>query len=218
MLSEDLMLLFLDEVAGGVRTDSTSIQNALAGGVLLELVGSGRVAFEADGRKLAVVDPAPLDDEFLQKSLARIDKPMKPQRAVERLRSHVRDDVMAQLDARGVLTVEKSKILGIFPTKTYTLHDAAAVSDLRRLVGDVAQGHRAPDDRTGALISLLYAVKGLHKVFPGDKREMNARAKEIAAGDWAGVAVKKALDAVHSAVTAALVASTAAATSGGGSS
>jgi len=125
---------------------------------------------------------------------------------------------MAQLDARGVLTVEKSKILGIIPTKTYTLHDAAAVSDLRRLVGDVAQGHRAPDDRTGALISLLYAVKGLHKVFPGDKREMNARAREIAAGDWAVVAVKKALDAVHSAVTAALVASTAAATSGGGSS
>ncbi|MFI6100927.1 GPP34 family phosphoprotein [Lentzea sp. NPDC051213] len=218
MLPEDLMLLFLDEVAGGVRMDSTSIHNALAGAVLLELVNSGRVAFEPDGKRLAVVDPTPLQNAFLQESLTRLNKPMKPQRAVEKLRNHVRDNVMAQLDARGVLTVEKTKILGLFPIKTYTLNDVQVVSDLRRLVGVVALGYRAPDDRTGALISLLYAVKGLHKVFQGDKREMNARAKEIAAGSWAGVAVKKALDAVHAAVTAALVASTVAATSGGGSS
>lgn len=217
MLPEDLMLLFLDEVAGGVRTDSTSVQNALAGAVLLELVNSGKVAFEADGRKLAVVDQAPFTNEFLQESLTRINKPMKPQRAVEKLRNHVKDNVMAQLDARGVLKVEKTKILGIFPSKTYSLTDPAAVSDLRRLVGDVAQGHRAPDERTGALISLLYAVKGLHKVFDGDKREMNARAKEIAAGNWAGVAVKKAMEAVQAAVMATMVASTVAATSGGGS-
>jgi hypothetical protein len=218
MLPEDLMLLFLDEVAGGVRMDSSSVQNALAGAVLLELVNSGRVAFEPDGRKLASVDPTPLTNEFLQESLSRINKPMKPQRAVEKLRNHVKDNVMAQLDARGVLTVKKTKILGIFPSKTYALNDIQAVSDLRRLVGDVAQGHRAPDEHTGALISLLYAVKGLHKVFRGDKREMNARAREISAGSWAGVAVKKALDAVHAAVTAAMVASTVAATSGGGSS
>jgi hypothetical protein len=217
MLPEDLMLLFLDEVAGGVRTDSTSVQNALAGAVLLELVNSGKVAFEADGRKLTVVDSTPFTDEFLQESIGRITKPMKPQRAVEKLRNHVKDNVMARLDARGVLKVEKTKILGIFPSKTYSLNDPAVVSDLRRLVGDVAQGHRAPDERTGALISLLYAVKGLHKVFDGDKREMNARAKDIAAGSWAGVAVKKAMEAVQAAVTATMVASTVAATSGGGS-
>ncbi|WP_170176542.1 GOLPH3/VPS74 family protein [Lentzea flaviverrucosa] len=218
MLPEDLMLLFLDEVAGGVRMDSTSIQNALAGAVLLELVNSGKVAFDADGKRLAVADPTPPANEFLRESLSRITKPMKPQRAVEKLRNHVKDNVMAQLDARGVLKVEKTRVLGIFPSKTYELNDRSAVSDLRRLVGDVAQGHRAPDDRTGALISLLYAVKGLHKVFQGDKREMNARAKEISAGNWAGVAVKKAVEAVQAAITAAVVASTVAATSGGGSS
>ncbi|MDX8032327.1 GPP34 family phosphoprotein [Lentzea sp. BCCO 10_0856] len=216
MLPEDLMLLFLDEVAGGVRMDSTSVQNSLAGAVLLELVNSGRVAFEADGKRLAAVDAAPLTNAFLQESLSRITKPMKPQRAVEKLRNHVKDNVMAQLDARGVLKVEKTKILGIFPSKTYTLNDPGVVSELRRQVGEVAQGYRAPDERSGALISLLYAVKGVHKVFQGDKREMNARAKEISAGNWAGVAVKKAIEAVHAATTAAVVASTAA-FSGGGS-
>jgi len=219
MLPEDLMLLFLDEEDGRVLMDSTAIHNALAGAVLLELVKSGRVAFEPDGRKLAVVDPAPLTNAFLQESLTRLNKPMKPQRAVERLRTHVRDNVMAQLEGQGVLSVEKTKMLGIFPTRSYVIQDHQAISEIRDLVGNVALGYSAPDERTGALISLLYAVNALHKVFNGDKREMNARAKEIYAGNWAGIAVKKAMEAVQAAVMATMVASTVAATSvGGGSS
>jgi hypothetical protein len=210
MLPEDLMLLFLDEETGRVLMDSTSIHNALAGAVLLELVNSGRVDFEADGKRLAVVDPTPLPNEFLQESLTRLAKPMKPRQAVERLRTHVRDNVMAQLEGRGVLSVEKTKMLGIFPTKSYVIQDVQAVSEIRDAVGNVALGNREPDARTGALISLLYAVKAVHKVFDGDKREMNARAAEIAAGNWAGDAVKKAMEAVQGAL---MVASTVAATS-----
>ncbi|GAB2829402.1 GOLPH3/VPS74 family protein [Lentzea nigeriaca] len=218
MLPEDLMLLFIDEEDGRVLMDTTSIHNALAGAVLLELVNAGRVAFEPDGKKLTVVDPTPLGNEFLQESLSRLTKPMRPQRAVERLRTHVRDNVMAQLESRGVLSVQKTRMLGIFPTKRYVIRDHEAMSELRDAVGGVALGYRAPDERTGALISLLYAVKALHKVFDGDKREMNARAKEISAGNWAGVAVKKAMEAVQTAVMAAVVASTVAATSTGGGS
>ncbi|MET9631349.1 GPP34 family phosphoprotein [Lentzea sp. NPDC006480] len=215
MLPEDLMLLFLDEETGRVLMDTTSIHNALAGAVLLELVQSGRVAFDEDGKRLAVVDPTPLPNEFLQESLSRLTKPMKPQQAVEKLRIHVRDNVMAQLEGRGVLSVEKTKMLGIFPTKSYVIQDVEAVSEIRDAVGNVALGHRAPDERTGALISLLYAVKGLHKVFDGDKREMNARAEEIAAGQWAGIAVKKAMEAVQATIMMMMmvVASTVAATS-----
>lgn len=213
MLPEDLMLLFVDEDNGRVLMDSTAIHNALAGAVLLELVNSGRVAFEPDGKKLAVVDPTPLPDEFLQESLSRLDKPMKPQRAVERLRTHVRDNVMAQLEGRGVLSVEKTKMLGIFPTTSYVIQDPQAISEVRDAVGNVALGHRAPDERTGALISLLYAVKAVHKVFGGDRRELNARAEEISASNWAGAAVKKSMEAVQAAVMAMMVATTVAATS-----
>ncbi|MET9227137.1 GPP34 family phosphoprotein [Lentzea sp. NPDC003310] len=217
MLPEDLMLLCLEEATGRVLIDSTSLQNALAGAVLLELVNSGRVAFAPDG-KLFVADPTPLTDSLLQESLARFDKAMKPQRAVERLRSNVRNNVVAHLEARGVLKVETSKVLGLFPKKSYVVQDRAAVHALRERVGKVAHGYAGPDDHTGALISLLYAVKGLHRVFTGDKREMNARAKLIASGSWAGDAVKRALEAVQVAVMAAVVASTAATASGGGSS
>lgn len=184
MLPEDLMLLLLDEVAGGVRVDSASIEHALAGAALLDQVRSGL-----------------------------IPEPARPHKAVAKLRKHVRREVMARLEARGVLTVERTRVLGIFSVRTFTLHRADEVGELRRLVGEVALGHRAPDERTRALISLLYAVKGLHKVFDGDKREMNARAAQIAEGEWAGAAVKKALSAARAA-SAGAVAATAAASGG----
>ncbi|GLY47984.1 GPP34 family phosphoprotein [Lentzea sp. NBRC 102530] len=174
MLSEDLMLLFLDEVAGGVRADASSVEHALAGAALLDQVRSGLVP-----------------------------EPARPHRAVAKLRRHVRRDVMARLEARGVLTVERTRVLGIFSVRTHSLHAPDEVRELRRLVGDVALGHKAPDERTTALISVLYAVRALHKVFDGDKREMNARAKEITRGEWAGDAVQKAIRARRAAAAAA---------------
>jgi hypothetical protein len=66
----------------------------------------------------------------------------------------------------------------------------------------------ATDPRTGALISLLLALKALHKaVDPAaaglSRQEMNARAQRIAEGDWASGAVRQAIDSMHAAVIAA---------------
>ena len=41
------------------------------------------------------------------------------------------------------------------------------------------------------------AVKAAPKVVDGDKKAVRARANDIAAGDWAGAAVKKAISAVN---------------------
>jgi hypothetical protein len=210
MLPEDLMLLFINQQNGRLLADSTSVENALAGAVLIELVNSGRVAFEPNGKKLQVVDPTPVNDPLLAESLGRIDKPMKPQKAVERLRKKVRDNVVAQLEGRGVVRVEPRKVLGIFPAKSYLITDETRFGEVRKTVGEVALGHRGADARTGSLITLLHAVKAVHKVFDGDKREMNKRAKEIAAGNWAGDAVRRAVEAIQAGVTAAAAAAAAA--------
>ncbi|MET8756549.1 GPP34 family phosphoprotein [Lentzea sp. NPDC004782] len=214
MLAEDLMLLFINKENGRLLADSTSVENALAGAVLIELVNSGRVAFEPNGKKVQVVDPTPLRDPLLQESVARFDRPMKPQRAVERLRKRLRDNVIAQLEGRGVVRVEPRKVLGIFPAKSYVITDEARFADVRRATGEVALGYRAPDARTGSLITLLHAVKAVPKVFDGDRREMTRRAREIAAGNWAGEAVRRAVEAIQAGVAAAAAAA-AAASSGG---
>jgi hypothetical protein len=214
MLHEDLMLLFINEQNGKLRTDSSSVENALAGAVLIELVNSGRVAFEPNGKKLQIVDPTPLENPLLQESVARFDKPMKPQRAVERLRKKLRDKVIAQLADRGVVRVEPRKVLGIFPAKSYRITDETVSGEVRKAVGEVAHGYRGADARTGSLLTLLHSVKAVHKVFEGDRRELTKRAKDIAAGNWAGEAVRRAVEAIQAGVTAATAAAAAASQGG----
>jgi len=210
MLHEDLMVLLINQDDNKLRVDGTAAENALAGAVLIELVNSGRVAFEPNGKKLQVVDPTPLKDPVLQESVGRFDKPMKPQRAVERLRKKVRENVAAQLEARGVVRVEARKVLGIFPGKSYVITDERASERVRKAVGEVVLGYRGADERTGALVALLYAVKSVHKVVDGNRRDMDRRAKEIAAGNWAGEAVRRAVEAIQAGVVAATAAAAAA--------
>jgi hypothetical protein len=214
MLAEDLMLLFLDGRSGRVLADHSSVENALAGAVLIELVNSGRVAFTPNGKKLEVVDPTPLRDPLLQESISRLTKPMPPQTAVERLRKKLRENVIARLEERGVVEVRPRKVLGIFPGKSYVIVDEVAHEKVRKAAGEVALGYRGADAHTGSLITLLYAAYAVHKVFEGDKRELKRRAKDIAAGNWAGDAVRRAIVAIQAGVTAAATAA-AAASSGG---
>lgn len=203
MLHEDLMLLFINPRNGRLHASSTSIENALAGAVLIELVKSGRIAFEPNGKKLAVADPTPPNDPVLHEALGRITKPLSPQSAVERVRKRLWHNVIRQLQDHAAIRVEPRKVFGIFPAKSYPILDEAAAGKLRRSVGDVAHGYRGADEHTGSLITLLYAVNAVHKVFEGDKRELKKRAKEIARGNWAGDAVRRAVEAIQAGVTAA---------------
>jgi hypothetical protein len=132
---------------------------------------------------------------------------VKPQRAVERLRHKVRAKVMTQLADQGVLRLEKSKVLGIFPKTNWEIIDSSRSEAVRNDVTAVLLGQSEPEERTGALIALLHAVKAVHKVVEGDKKQLNARAKKISEGSWAGKAVKGAVEAVQAAVIAGITAS-----------
>jgi hypothetical protein len=79
-----------------------------------------------------------------------------------------------------------------------------------------------PQDRTAALVSLLLALRSVHKVVPPkqhglSRRDLERRAKQIAEGDWGSAAVRKAVDAMAAATMAAVTAATSAAVVGGSS-
>ena len=78
-------------------------------------------------------------------------------------------------------------------------------------VGSSLAAGATPDGRTAALVSLLVAVKAVPKVVDGEKKAVRARAKDIAAGDWAGAAVKKAINAVNAAQASVIIGAGAAA-------
>ena len=92
---------------------------------------------------------------------------------------------------------------------------------MRQLVTQALVQPGEPDERTAALIALLHALRCEHKVvdpkpYQLSRRQLRARAAEVAQGNWASEAVRKATDEMMAAVAAAVAASAAAtaATSG----
>ena len=72
----------------------------------------------------------------------------------------------------------------------------------------------APDTRTAALIALVHALRCEDKIVDSRqqglyRRQLRARAEEIAEGNWASEAVRKAIEEMMAAVVAAATAATA---------
>ena len=88
---------------------------------------------------------------------------------------------------------------------------------MRRLMAQALVQQEAPDTRTAALIALAHAVRCVDKIVDPrqhglSRRELRARAAEIAKGNWASEAVRKAIEEMMAAV---MIAITAAATTPG---
>lgn len=217
ILTEDLVLLLLHPERGRPVVDSTSLDRAIGGALLLDLALRERISADRDNAKarLSVVGAGPTGDPLLDDALARLaGRTLRAQKAVERLARRVRTPVLERLVLRGLVHRDRSRILGIFPFTTW-LPATAVANDLHARVTAVLRDGAQPDQRTALLISLLHAVKAEHKVVDGPRRQLRARAKEVASGEWAGAAVRKAVEAVQAGAMAAVAAGGAAAGSGG---
>lgn len=215
LLAEDLLLLLTDDGTGKLAVSSTEVDVALGGALLVELTLMHRVDVAGSDERvregrLVVRDRDPTGDDLLDEALAIVGQKegKKPQSVVARLGKRARARLYERLVAGGVLRAEDDRILGVFPTHRWPSNDAAHESSVRaELVTSLREGvTTAP--RTGALISLLLALRAVHKaVDPASvglsKKELNANAKRIAEGDWAAKAVRQAIDSMNAAVIAA---------------
>jgi hypothetical protein len=228
LLAEDLLLLLTDDDTGRLLVSASEADVALGGARLIELTIEGRVDLtgEGEGRKgrLVVPDRTRLDDPLLDEALdvvaAREGK--KPDTVVQPLGKKLRDRLYLRLAEQGVLRSERGKVLGVFPTQRWPTADAAHERQLRVELEQALLTGLQPRERVAALVSLLHALRAVHKVVrPKDhglsKRDLDRRAKEIAEGDWGSAAVRKAVDAMTAATTAAVAAATSAAVIGGSS-
>lgn len=85
LIAEDVLLLLVDDRTGRFLVDSTTLDNVLAGAVLVELVTIERVGFAPAGGgikrgRMVVVDPTPLGDPVLEGALATVaaSRPASP--------------------------------------------------------------------------------------------------------------------------------------------
>jgi hypothetical protein len=221
LMADDVLLLLVDNGTGRFLVDSTRLDNVLAGAVLVELVTIGRVDFPPAGAgvkrgRMVAIDPTPPGDPVLAGALATVaaSRPAKPEQLIAKLRKRLRATLLERLTAAGALRRSTRKMLGIPWRTTWPAGDSSHKRELHARLQEVLVAGATPDDRTAALVSLLVAVNAAHKVVDGDKKAVRSRAKDIAAGDWAGAAVKKAIDAVNATVAVIIATSAGAAVSG----
>ncbi|ACZ21382.1 hypothetical protein Sked_14460 [Sanguibacter keddieii DSM 10542] len=218
-VTEDFLLLMLDETTGRPRLDSSSLPLGLAGGVLLDLSLAGRITVPErgapDAGRVVVVPGPPLGHPVLDGGLAILakDTPRKPDTVVTRLSKDLREAVAGALEARGLVRRETRRVLGIFPSTTWTPVSPMAGHAVRERLWATLVVGQDPDAPTAALVALLLATDSLHKALPGqDKRALKQRAKQVAEGSWAADSVRKAISAVQTAILASVMVATTAAT------
>ncbi|MBO3746005.1 GPP34 family phosphoprotein [Streptosporangiaceae bacterium NEAU-GS5] len=201
LIAEELVLLAYRPDTGRLGIGSVELEAAVAGGVLAELVLGGRIAL--DGGRIVVTDPTPPGDEELDAALARLaahPKARKPEWWVGRLKSRkLRGRLLDRLIARGILTGQRVRILGIFPTWRFPALDLAAGQAVRDRVASALAGAE-PDARTTALLGLVQATRLHRKAYPGIDK---ARLAQLTQGDWISVAVRRAINAAHAAAAGA---------------
>jgi hypothetical protein len=228
LLAEDLLLLVTDDASGRLAASGSQVDAGLGGANLVELTLLGKVDITGEqdqGRpgRIIVRDPAPPEDDVLDAALETLAarQGSKPSAVIGPLGKNLRPVLYERLAAGGVLRAERGRALGIFPTRTWPTQDPGHEAEVRQLVTQALVQPGEPDERTAALIALLHALRCEHKVvdpkaYQLSRRQLRARAAEVAQGNWASEGVRKAIDEMVAAVAAAVAASAAAtaATSG----
>lgn len=225
LIAEDLLLLVTADDTGRLAVDSTNTSMALGGALLAELALEQRVDIAGPDERvragrLIVRDASPTGDNVLDDALATVsDKEgKKPQSVVAAVGKRTRVRLYERLAEAGLLRAEEGRIRGIFSTPRWPAEHTDHEAAVRAALVTALRAGATTDARTRALISLLLALKALHKAVPPDsvrlpREELNANAKRIAEEDWVGKAVRSAIDTE----TATIFGGVAVASSGGGS-
>ncbi|MEV4581788.1 GPP34 family phosphoprotein [Nonomuraea jabiensis] len=209
-IAEELLLLAYNDEKGTQLVSGTQLDPALAGALLAELAVNGRL--ELSDKKVAVKDPSPLGDPELDATLARIaeeGKERKPAWWVQRLQSgKLRKRLLTRLAESGVLSEQRGKVLGVFPTTRWPEANPEVEAAVRDRVISALAG-ADPDARTAVLIAIAHAAKLDRKAFPGASKQ---RVKEIAEGAWTADAVAQTIAAINAVMITTITAATVAAT------
>ena len=218
LLAEDLLLLVTDDASGRLLAPAEQVDAGLGGANLVELTLRNKVDLSGEqdpGKpgRIIVRDPSPAGDAVLDAALeilvARQGK--RPSTVIRPLSKNLRRTLYQRLADRGVVRAERGRIFGVFPVRRWPAQDASDEAEVRRLMTQALVQQQAPDTRTAALIALAHAVGCVDKIVDRrehglSRRQLRARAKKIAEGNWASAAVRKAIEEMMAAVIVTIAA------------
>jgi hypothetical protein len=159
-LAEELLLLAYDDETGKATGSRIALDLGMAAAVLVELALAGRIVL-ADGQIVAV-DTRPTGDPITDEVLAKVaaDTPHTPASWVQRLRHGLRDRVLADLCARGVMHDVDETTMEYIHLHRYPTVDKSVERDVRARLATALTGQDTlPDERTAALATIVAAVR-----------------------------------------------------------
>jgi hypothetical protein len=159
-LAEELLLLAYDDDSGRATGSTIGLDLGMAAAVLIELALAGRVVYV--DRTIMVRDATPTGVSIIDEVLARVaaDTPHTPQSWLQRLRYGLRERVLADLCARGVIQdVDETTMAGFVHIHRYPTVDATVETEIRDRLNRALRSDDMPDERTAALATLVAAVR-----------------------------------------------------------
>jgi len=204
-LPQAILLLSLKDDTG--TATGSFYRQSLAGAALTELIMRGAIEATDDKRpKIVSVNPAPIGEAFLDTCLQKIADASSPKSMKDWLfklanTPRIIELVATPLKDQGILSEEKSKILGLFPV---TKWPEANPGPERNLKAEMAAAMFTPvdstpvDERLTTLIAISKHAGLLRLNFDkADLRAHKARIEQIVKGDMiAGQATEAAITAV----------------------
>ena len=210
-LSEELLLLALDDEKGSVGMNASStLDTALAGAQLLDLFLADRLALEND--RVVVADASPTGDPVLDEALGRIagdEKSRKPDTWIPKLTKGLRTRLLAELVDKGAVIADAKKFLGFIPHTRHPARDTAVEDEVRARLRTTLLDDAPPDERTAALAAVIQAAD-LESLFLSrdERKAAKTRLKELAAGETISPAIASAVHSVNAATMAAIMVAT----------
>ena len=183
-LAEELLLLAYDDQTGKATGSRIGLDLGMAAAVLVDLALAGRIAFV--GGNLVAIDPTRTGDPIADEVLARVvaDGPHTPAQWVQRLRHNLRERVLGDLVARGIVREVDETQLGVIHVHRYPVADPAFEAEIRARLAKALISDELPDERTAALATLLTAARmePALRLSPAETERAHRRLEEIASG------------------------------------
>ncbi len=196
-VEEILLLLLRDDGGKFVAVPGITLDNALAGGVLMDLALENRI--DTDPRNLILIDPKPVGDSLLDPTLAAIAAGERrnarywvgqtAQRAAE-----IREEALSRLVERGILERHEGRFLWVFRSRRYPIVDGSAEREVKLRILGVLLSDDIPNPRDIVIIGLADACGILQELLPkGDYDRARARIDQVRKLDLIGQATSQAI-------------------------
>lgn len=196
-VEEILLLLLRDEGGKFVAVPGIALDNALAGGVLMDLALENRI--DTDPERLILIDPTPVGDSLLDPTLAAIaDGEQRDalywvgQTALRA--AEIRRQALSRLVERGILEHDEGRFLWMFRSRRYPIIDGRTEREVKLRILGVLLSDDIPDPRDIVIIGLADACGLLPRLLPkGEYDKARARIDQVRKLDLIGQATSRAI-------------------------